>query len=51
MKHWFKKSAAIAMSAVMALSLAACASSKPATPEEVLQAASEKVSAAKKHDL
>ena len=47
MKHWFKKSAAIAMSAVMALSLAACASSKPATPEEVLQAASEKVSAAK----
>ena len=43
MKHWFKKSAAIAMSAVMALSLAACASSKPATPEEVLQAASEKV--------
>ena len=42
MKHWFKKSAAIAMSAVMALSLAACASSKPATPEEVLQAASEK---------
>ena len=26
MKHWFKKSAAIAMSAVMALSLAACAS-------------------------
>lgn len=35
------------MSAVMALSLAACASSKPATPEEVLQAASEKVSAAK----
>ena len=47
MTHWFKKSAAIAMSAVMALSLAACASSKPATPEEVLQAASEKVSAAK----
>lgn len=47
MKHWFKKSAAIAMSAVMALSLAACASSKPATPEEVLKAASEKVAAAK----
>ncbi len=47
MKHWFKKGAAVAMSAVMALSLAACASSKPATPEEVLKAAGEKVSAAK----
>lgn len=47
MKHWFKKGAAVAMSVVMALSLAACASSKPATPEEVLKAANEKVSAAK----
>ncbi len=47
MKKWFKKGAAIAMSATMALSLAACASGKPATPEEVLKAASEKVAAAK----
>ena len=47
MKKWFKKGAAIAMSATMALPLAACASGKPATPEEVLKAASEKVAAAK----
>ena len=47
MKKWFKKGAAIAMSATMALSLAACASGKPATPEEVRKAASEKVAAAK----
>ena len=47
MKKWFKKGAAIARSATMALSLAACASGKPATPEEVLKAASEKVAAAK----
>lgn len=47
MKKWFKKGAAIAMSATMALSLVACASGKPATPEEVLKAASEKVAAAK----
>ena len=47
MKKWFIESAAIAMSATSALSLAACASGKPATPEEVLKAASEKVAAAK----
>lgn len=47
MKNWIKKGAAVALSAVMAVSLAACASSKPATPEEVIQAAQTKLAEAK----